>query len=91
VLGSPGGSSIIALCDRSLIAHLDWAMDVQQVVAGRPCAEPGSASMIWQEGDQGRGAGRAFCRRWEYEVRLARRQSGLACGISLGPDDCVAG
>lgn len=33
VIGSPGGSRIIGYVVQSIIAHLDWGMDVQQAVA----------------------------------------------------------
>ncbi|QDY68817.1 gamma-glutamyltransferase [Qingshengfaniella alkalisoli] len=33
VIGSPGGSRIIGYVAQSIIAHLDWGMDVQQAVA----------------------------------------------------------
>ena len=33
VIGSPGGSRIIGYVAQSIIAHLDWDMDVQQAVA----------------------------------------------------------
>jgi gamma-glutamyltranspeptidase/glutathione hydrolase len=33
VLGSPGGSRIIGYVAKTIIAHLDWGMDVQQAVA----------------------------------------------------------
>ncbi|HWL56999.1 MAG TPA: gamma-glutamyltransferase [Paracoccus sp. (in: a-proteobacteria)] len=33
VIGSPGGSRIIGYVAKSIIAHLDWGMDVQQAVA----------------------------------------------------------
>ena len=33
VIGSPGGSRIIGYVAQSIIAHLDWGMDVQQAVS----------------------------------------------------------
>ena len=33
VVGSPGGSRIIGFVAKTLIAHLDWGMDVQQAIA----------------------------------------------------------
>lgn len=33
VVGSPGGSRIIGYVSKTIIAHLDWGMDVQQAVA----------------------------------------------------------
>jgi len=33
VIGSPGGSRIIGYVAKSIVAHLDWGMDVQQAVA----------------------------------------------------------
>jgi len=33
VLGSPGGSRIIGYVAKTLIAHLDWGMDLQQAIA----------------------------------------------------------
>ena len=33
VIGSPGGSRIIGYVTQSIIAHIDWGMDVQQAVA----------------------------------------------------------
>jgi gamma-glutamyltranspeptidase/glutathione hydrolase len=33
VLGSPGGSRIIGYVAKTIIAHLDWGMDVQQAVS----------------------------------------------------------
>ncbi len=33
VIGSPGGSRIIGYVAKSIIAHLDWGMDVQQAVS----------------------------------------------------------
>jgi gamma-glutamyltranspeptidase/glutathione hydrolase len=33
VVGSPGGSRIIPYVAKTIIAHIDWEMDVQQAVA----------------------------------------------------------
>jgi gamma-glutamyltranspeptidase/glutathione hydrolase len=33
VVGSPGGSRIIGYVAKTIIAHLDWGMDVQQAVS----------------------------------------------------------
>jgi gamma-glutamyltranspeptidase/glutathione hydrolase len=33
VVGSPGGSRIIGYVAKTLIAHLDWGMDVQQAIS----------------------------------------------------------
>ena len=32
-IGSPGGSRIIGYVAKSIIAHLDWGLDIQQAVA----------------------------------------------------------
>ncbi len=55
-IGSPGGSRIIGYVAQSLIAHLDWGMDIQQAVSmphvlnrfGTVDLEAGTSATQWQ-------------------------------------------
>jgi len=88
VLGSPGGSSIIGYVTAALIAHLDWGMDVQQVVAaGHALNRFGIYDL--EEGTKAEALAGPLSQ-MGYEVRLGAQTSGLHA-ISLGPDGLRGG
>ena len=76
VLGSPGGSRIIGYVAKTIIAHLDWGLDVQQAVAlphalnrfGTYDLEDGTAAAALETGLQALG----------YETNLRTLNSGLS-------------
>lgn len=88
VVGSPGGSRIIGYVAKTIIAHLDWGMDVQQAVSlphlvnrfGTYDLEEGTAAADLAEPLAAMG----------YEVALRELNSGLHA-ISIGPDGLQGG
>jgi gamma-glutamyltranspeptidase/glutathione hydrolase len=81
IMGSPGGSSIIAYVLQAIIAHFDWGMDVQQAVAmphllnrfGTFEVEAGTTAEALAEPLRALG----------YIVKVGDQNSGLA-GIAIG-------
>jgi len=81
VVGSPGGSRIIGYVAKTIIAHLDWGLDVQQAVAlphavnrfGTYDLEDGTDAAALEAGLQALG----------YETNVRTLNSGLAA-IAIG-------
>ncbi|MHA6325281.1 gamma-glutamyltransferase [Roseivivax sp. CAU 1753] len=88
VVGSPGGSRIIGYVAQTILAHLDWGMDVQQAVAmphgvnrfGTFDLEEGTTMTDLQPALEAMG----------YEVNLRDLTSGIHA-ISIGPDGLSGG
>lgn len=88
VVGSPGGSRIIGYVAQTIIAHLDWGMDVQQAVAmpravnrfGTFDLEAGTEAEDLAEGLAALG----------YEVNLRSLTSGLHA-IAIDADGLTGG
>lgn len=88
IVGSPGGSHIIGYVAQTIIAHVDWGMDVQQAVAmphlvnrfGSFDLEDGTAAVALEAGLQALG----------YETNRRDLTSGLQA-ISIGPEGLKGG
>ncbi|MGI9389608.1 MAG: gamma-glutamyltransferase [Boseongicola sp.] len=88
VVGSPGGSRIIGYVVQTIIAHLDWGMDVQEAVSmprlvnrfGSYDLEEGTEAVALETELQALG----------YETNLRSLTSGLHA-ISIGPDGVLGG
>lgn len=88
VVGSPGGSRIIGYVAKTIIAHLDWGMDVQQAVAlphlvnrfGTYDVEEGTGAADLADALAALG----------YEVDMRELNSGLHA-ISIGPEGLRGG
>ncbi|MDJ0630949.1 MAG: gamma-glutamyltransferase [Rhodobacter sp.] len=88
VVGSPGGSRIIGYVAKTIIAHLDWGLDVQTAVSlphavnrfGTYDLEEGTSAAELEAGLQTFG----------YETNLRGLNSGLHA-ISVGPDGLLGG
>ncbi|MCV6597525.1 MAG: gamma-glutamyltransferase family protein, partial [Mangrovicoccus sp.] len=88
VLGSPGGSRIIGYVAKTLIAHLDWGLDLQSAIAlphlvnrfGTYDLEQGSAAEALAAPLQAMG----------YEVNLRALTSGLH-GIAISDQGLLGG
>lgn len=74
-IGSPGGSRIIGYVAKSIIAHLDWGMDVQQAVA-LPHAVNRFGSFDLEDGTSAAEMERALMD-FGYEVGIRDLNSGL--------------
>ncbi len=88
VTGSPGGAPIISYTANSLIAHLDWGLDVQTAI-DRPHLVNAFGTYILEEGT----AAEALAEPLEamgFTVRLGARTSGLQM-IAIGPDGLSGG
>ena len=88
VIGSPGGSRIIGFVAQTVIAHLDWGMDVQQAISmprfinryGKYEVEEGTSAADLAPALEALG----------YEVSVKPITSGLH-GISIGADGLKGG
>ncbi len=88
VVGSPGGSRIIGYVVKTIIAHLDWGMDVQQAIDlphlvnrfGTYDVEEGTSATSFSDALTGLG----------FEVNARGLTSGLHA-ISIGPDGLQGG
>ncbi|SIS65182.1 gamma-glutamyltranspeptidase / glutathione hydrolase [Roseivivax lentus] len=88
VVGSPGGSRIIGYVAQTVLAHLDWGMDVQAAAAmphgvnrfGAFDLEEGTAMADLQPALEAMG----------YEVNIRDLTSGIHA-ISVGPDGLLGG
>ncbi len=81
VVGSPGGSRIIGYVAKTIIAHLDWGMDVQQAVS-MPHAVNRFGTYDLEEGTGAEALGEGLAA-MGYEVNTRPLTSGLHA-ISLG-------
>jgi len=75
VIGSPGGSQIIGYVAQSIIAHLDWGMDVQQAVS-MPRAVNRFGAFELEEGTNAEALAEPLAA-LGYEVTLRSLTSGL--------------
>ncbi|MEP0942981.1 MAG: gamma-glutamyltransferase [Rhizobiaceae bacterium] len=88
VIGSPGGSRIIGYVAKTIIAHLDWGMDIQQAISsphlvnrfGKFDVEAGTAAEDLTTGLKAMG----------YEVGARSLTSGLH-GIAISPEGLQGG
>lgn len=88
LVGSPGGSRIIGYVAQTLIAVLDWGLDIQAAIDlghvvnrnGATELEAGSDAARWQAPLAALG----------HEVRVRELNSGLQ-GITVGPDGLAGG
>lgn len=88
VLGSPGGSRIIGYVAQTIIAHLDWGMDVQQAVSMGHLVNRFGPYEIEEGTDAERLAGPL--RDLGYEVRTGAMTSGTHA-IAIGADGGLRG
>ncbi|GGE33068.1 gamma-glutamyltransferase [Agaricicola taiwanensis] len=87
-VGSPGGSQIIGYVAKTLIAHLDWGMDIQAAISlPNILSRTGPMEIEW--GTQAE-ALKAPLEAMGYEVRAAEMTSGLQ-GIVITPEGLVGG
>ena len=88
VIGSPGGSRIIGYVAKTIIAHLDWGMDVQQAAA--------APNILSRFGPLDLEAGTAAAdlagslAQMGFEVNETELNSGVQA-ISIGPDGLMGG
>jgi len=82
VVGSPGGSRIIGYVVKTIIAHLDWGMDVQQAVA-LPHLVNRFGTFDIEEGTRAEDLA-APLEALGFDIRLRGLNSGLHA-ISVGP------
>ncbi len=88
VLGSPGGSAIINYVAKTLIAALDWGMDIQAAIDlphfgsrnGPTELEAGTEAAAWRAALEAKG----------HEVRLIHMTSGIQA-IVLTPEGLLGG
>jgi gamma-glutamyltranspeptidase/glutathione hydrolase len=82
-LGSPGGSQIIGFVAKTLIAHLDWGLDIQAAVS-LPHVVNRFGTMEIEKGTAAEALAPDF-RAMGYEVKIADMTSGLHA-IVIAPD-----
>ncbi len=87
-LGSPGGSQIIGYVAKSLIAYLDWGMDIQSAIA-LPNLLNRFGTMEIEKGT-GAEALAPPLRAMGYEVKIADMTSGLHA-VAIGADKLTGG
>lgn len=88
IIGSPGGSRIIGYVAKTIIAHLDWGMDIQKAISsphlvnrfGKFDVEKGTDAEALQPALEALG----------YEVTVRDLTSGLH-GIAITPDGLQGG
>jgi len=88
IVGSPGGSRIIGYVAKTVMAHLDWNMDVQQAVA-MPHAVNRFGTYDLEEGTSA-AEFEAPLTEMGFEVNLRDLTSGLHA-ISIGPEGLRGG
>jgi gamma-glutamyltranspeptidase/glutathione hydrolase len=88
VTGSPGGAPIISYTANSLIAHLDWGLDVQAAI-DRPHLVNAFGTYILEEGTPAEALA-APLEAMGFEVSLGERNSGIQM-IAIGPDGLTGG
>ncbi|MGI9275336.1 MAG: gamma-glutamyltransferase [Endozoicomonas sp.] len=88
VLGSPGGSRIIGFVTKTLIAHIDWGMNIQEAIA-LPHLVNRSGPFELEKGTSAEGM-QPMLEKLGYEVRIKDLNSGLH-GIVITPDGLEGG
>lgn len=88
VIGSPGGSRIIGYVAKSIIAYLDWGMDVQQAVAS-PNIINRFGPLDIEEGTKATELTQAM-KDLGYEAEEVELNSGVQ-GIAITPDGLSGG
>ncbi len=88
VVGSPGGATIIGYVAKTIIAHLDWGMDVQQAIA-LPHLVNSFGTYNVEEGTAAEDLAEPL-RELGYEVSVGALTSGLHA-ISIGEDGLRGG
>ena len=88
-LGSPGGSSIIPYVATTLIALIDWKLDMQAAISHAAYASTGSALTIWKQGTSAEGFADDLAA-LGYKVAVGDQNSGLH-GIAITPDGLTGG
>jgi gamma-glutamyltranspeptidase/glutathione hydrolase len=90
-LGSPGGSSIIPYVAKTIIALIDWKLDIQQAIVAAASDQPVRQTTIWKQARR-RSRCRRTLRRWGSrrhegaELRPARRGDRAGCSLEGGAD-----
>jgi gamma-glutamyltranspeptidase/glutathione hydrolase len=87
-LGSPGGSQIIGYVAKTLIAHLDWGMDIQAAIS-LPNIVNRFGTMEIEQATEAEVMAPAF-QAMGYETKIAPLTSGLH-GIAITPDGLIGG
>ncbi|MCP1773011.1 gamma-glutamyltranspeptidase/glutathione hydrolase [Neisseria perflava] len=87
-LGSPGGSRIIGFVAKTLVAHLDWGMDIQTAIAYPNLLNRGYAYEI--EEHTAAAAKAAALEDLGYKVQVRDLNSGVQ-GIVIGRDGLQGG
>ena len=87
-VGSPGGSRIIGYVAKTLVAHLDWGMDIQQAIDLPNMLNRGSAYELEQHTAAAAKAG--TLERMGYPVQVRDLNSGVQ-GIVIQPQGLQGG
>ena len=87
-VGSPGGSRIIGYVAKTLVAHIDWGMDIQKAISLPNMLNRGSAYEIEQETAAADKA--AALEQLGYKVQVRDLNSGVQ-GIVIGKDGLQGG
>ena len=88
VIGSPGGSSIIGFVSKTIVAHLDWGLDIQQAIDYPHVINQNGATRIENKAPV---AGMADqLSQMGHEVKQERIASGLH-GIAILPGGIYGG
>ena len=87
-VGSPGGSRIIGYVAKTLVAHIDWDMDIQKAISLPNMLNRGSAYEIEQETAAADKA--AALEQLGYKVQVRDLNSGVQ-GIVIGKDGLQGG
>ncbi|MEJ6395198.1 gamma-glutamyltransferase [Gymnodinialimonas sp. 2305UL16-5] len=87
-IGSPGGSRIIGYVAQTIIAHLDWGMDIQDAIS-MPHAVNRFGTYDLEEGTDAENLAEALTE-MGFEVNLRDLNSGLHA-IAITPDGLLGG
>ncbi|WP_373741400.1 gamma-glutamyltransferase [Neisseria sp.] len=87
-VGSPGGSRIIGYVAKTLVAHIDWGMDIQQAIALPNMLNRGSAYEL--EENTAAAAKAGALEQLGYKVQVRDLNSGVQ-GIVIGKDGLQGG
>ena len=88
VIGSPGGSRIIGYVAKTIIAHLDWGMDIQQAIASPHLVNRFGTFDL--EADTTAAALAPKLEELGYQIKIRDLNSGLH-GIVFTPDGLEGG
>ena len=87
-VGSPGGSRIIGFVAKTLVAHIDWGMDIQTAISLPNMLNRGSQYEIEEKTAAADKA--ADLEKLGYKVQIRDLNSGVQ-GIVIGRDGLLGG